>query len=109
MGSFDALFVGAATLDALALVDRFPAPDERVEAERIVYAGGGPAATAAVTAARLGVRAAFVGTVGDDANGRTIVEGLADEGVDVSGVGVQAGAASAASVVVVDRLNGTRA
>lgn len=105
----DAVFVGVATLDAIALVDGFPGADERVVASEIVYAGGGPAATAAVAAARLGIRAAFVGTVGDDANGRTILEGLADEGVDVSGVTVTEGAASAASVVVVDRVADTRA
>ena len=86
-----------------------PAPDERVVAREVVYAGGGPAATAAVAAARLGVRTAFVGTVGDDANGRAILAGLADEGVDVSGVTVLAGHPSAASVVVVDRVRDTRA
>lgn len=109
MTTFDAVFVGAATYDGVALVDRFPAPDERIVATDIVYGGGGPAATAAVAAARLGVRAAFVGTVGDDANGRSILEGLAAEGVDVSGVCVQPGQASAASVVIVDRVRGSRA
>jgi sulfofructose kinase len=105
----EAVFVGVATLDAIALVDGYPAPDDRVVAAEVAYAGGGPAATAAVAAARLGVRTAFVGTVGDDANGRTILRGLADEGVDVSGVTVTPGVASAASVVVVDRLHDTRA
>jgi sugar/nucleoside kinase (ribokinase family) len=106
---FDAVFVGVATLDAIALVEDFPAPDDRVLAEEIVYAGGGPAATAAVAAARLGVSAAFVGTVGDDANGRVILAGLEDEGVDVSGVSVVPGEPSAASVVVVDRIRDSRA
>jgi sugar/nucleoside kinase (ribokinase family) len=105
----DAVFVGTATLDAIALVDQFPGADERVLAAEVAYAGGGPAATAAVAAARLGVAAAFVGTVGDDDNGRSILVGLEAEGVDVSGVTVVAGEASAASVVVVDRVRGSRA
>lgn len=105
----DAVFVGVATLDAIALVEGFPAPDDRVLALEVAYAGGGPAATAAVAAARLGVATAFVGTVGDDANGRAILEGLEAEGVDVSGVRIAAGEASAASVVVVDRLRDSRA
>jgi sulfofructose kinase len=105
----EAVFVGVATLDAIALVDGFPAPDDRVLASEIVYAGGGPAATAAVAAARLGVASAFVGTVGDDANGRAILDGLEEEGVDVSGVRVSAHEASAASVVVVDRVRDSRA
>src|SRR4051794_26632167 len=107
--SVDAVFVGVATLDAIALVDGFPAPDDRVLASEIAYAGGGPAATAAVAAARLGVVAAFVGTVGDDANGRAILDGLEAEGGDVSGVRVSSDEASAASVVVVDRVRDSRA
>lgn len=107
--AFDAVFVGAATYDAIALVDGFPGADERVVAQSVVYAGGGPAATAAVAASRLGARVAFVGTVGDDANGRAILEGLSDEGVDVTGVSVSHTQDSAASVVIVDRTRGTRA
>jgi sugar/nucleoside kinase (ribokinase family) len=103
------VFVGAATIDSIALVGSFPAPDQRVVAEDLVFAGGGPAATAAVAAARLGVPAAFVGTVGDDADGERIIEGLVAEGIDVSGVTRAAGARSAASVIVVDRARGTRA
>ncbi|MEO7061533.1 MAG: PfkB family carbohydrate kinase [Lapillicoccus sp.] len=109
MSAFDAVFVGVATHDALALVERFPGPDERVLADEVTYAGGGPAATAAVAAARLGVRAAFVGTVGDDANGRSVLAGLTAEGVDVSGVCISSQHPTAASVVIVDRVRGTRA
>lgn len=109
MATYDAVFVGAATHDAVALVDVFPGPDERVVARSVVYAGGGPAATAAVAAARLGIAAAFVGTVGDDANGRAILDGLVSEGVDVSGVTVSQVHDSAASVVIVDRVRGSRA
>jgi sulfofructose kinase len=55
------------------------------------------------------VRSAFVGTVGDDANGRAVIAGLEAEGVDVTGVSVAAGESTAASVVIVDRSRGTRA
>jgi sugar/nucleoside kinase (ribokinase family) len=105
----EAVFVGVATLDAIALVPGFPGADERIVADEVSYAGGGPAATSAVAASRLGVRSAFVGTVGDDANGRAVLDGLAAEGVDVSGVTVAPGVATAASVVVVDRQRGSRA
>ena len=57
-------FIGAATLDALALVEQYPGPDERVVASDLRFAGGGPAATAAVAAARLGHEVAFIGAVG---------------------------------------------
>jgi sulfofructose kinase len=103
------VFAGAAVMDTIALVSRFPRPDERLVADDLVQAGGGPAATAAVAAARLGVRTAFVGSVGDDGDGHRILDGLRAENVDVAGVSMVAGARSAASVVVVDSVRDTRA
>ena len=102
-------FVGAATLDALALVDRYPDADERVVASAIAYAGGGPAATAAVVAARQGRDVAFVGAVGSDAEGEQIIAGLQAEGVRTDGVTVLGGARSGLSVVVVATATSTRA
>lgn len=94
--------IGAATLDAIAAVERYPASDERVEAVDIVRAGGGPAATAAVTLSRLGIPVSFVGTIGDDAAGKAIRDDLVAEDVDVSCMSTVRGARSAASVSVVD-------
>ena len=103
------VFVGAVTYDAIALVDHFPGPDERQVARDVVHAGGGPAATAAVAASRLGVPAALVGSVGADAVGEQILASLREEGVDVSAVQALPGQPSGTSVVVVDAGRGTRA
>lgn len=105
----DLVFVGVATHDTIALVDRYPDADERVVATQLVQAGGGPGATAAVAAARLGHSVAFVGTVGADAEGRWILDGLTSEGVDVSGVTIDPRLPSAASLVVVEATRATRA
>ena len=93
--------VGLATLDAIFAVPRHPSPDDRVVATELATAGGGPAATAAVTLARLGIRTFFVGAVGDDATGAAIRDGLEREGVDVSELAVVAGARSPQSTVLV--------
>jgi len=103
------VFVGVAALDTIALVGRLPQPDERITADAMTQAGGGPAATAAVTAARLGLRAAFVGAAGDDEDGDRILAGLSSEGVDVSGVIRVPGARSAASIGLVHRQRRGRA
>ena len=84
--------VGHATLDAIVAVPRLPQPDERLPATDGVLAGGGPAATAAVALARLGVAVAFAGRVGDDPAGSIVRDGLARDGVDVSLLDVVAGA-----------------
>jgi sugar/nucleoside kinase (ribokinase family) len=93
--------VGLATRDTILRVPEHPSPDGRVVADDLVVAGGGPAATAAVTLARLGVDAAFFGAVGDDEAGAFVRDGLAAEGVDVAGLAVVAGARTPQSVILV--------
>lgn len=104
------VFIGAITIDSIAAVPGYPGPDQRVLAVASVRAGGGPAATAAVTAARLGARdVRFIGVVGDDADGEGVCAELAGEGVDVTAVARISGAPTGSSVIVVDVERGTRA
>jgi sulfofructose kinase len=93
--------VGLATRDTILAVPEHPPPDGRVVASELVVAGGGPAATAAVTLARLGVDVAFLGVVGDDAAGAFVRSGLAGEGVDIRGLRVVHGARTPESVILV--------
>jgi sugar/nucleoside kinase (ribokinase family) len=92
--------IGHATLDAILAVPRLPASDERLPAASGALAGGGPAATAAVALARLGIAVAFGGRTGDDAPGRLIREGLLAEGVDVSALDVVPGSSPFTAVLV---------
>ena len=103
------LFVGCATLDSIALVQDYPAADSRTVASDFATAGGGPAATAAVAAARAGARTAFAGVLGTDEEGDRIVAGLEAEGVDTSAVVRDAGVKTGASVIVVSRATESRA
>ena len=61
--------VGLATRDTLYRLPEFPERDGRVIASERVVAGGGPAATAAVAIAKLGVPVRFVGIVDEDLPG----------------------------------------
>jgi sulfofructose kinase len=103
------LFVGCATLDSIALVQDYPAADSRTVATDFATAGGGPAATAAVAAARAGARTAFAGVLGTDEEGDRIVAGLEAEGVDTSAVIREPGVKTGASVIVVSRATESRA
>ncbi|UKA64550.1 PfkB family carbohydrate kinase [Arthrobacter sp. FW306-04-A] len=102
------VFIGTATTDTIALVEDYPGPDSRTVAEDLVIAGGGPAATAAVAAARTGARTAFIGTVGTDSDGERIVADLEAESVDVSAVTRSTSHPSGASIVVVARTGSSR-
>eukprot|EP00904_Undaria_pinnatifida_P000389 jgi/Undpi1/10350/HiC_scaffold_29.g12800.m1 len=68
------------------------------------------AATAITTlrASRLGLDACAMTKVGSDANGRLILEGLQEEGVDVSRVVVCDKTPSAFTYIIVDKEGGTR-
>ena len=103
------LFVGCATLDSIALVHDYPAADSRTVAEDFATAGGGPAATAAVAAARAGAKVAFAGVLGADEEGDRIIAGLESEGVDTSAVIRDPQVNTGASVIVVSKATESRA
>ncbi|UZX02092.1 ribokinase [Arthrobacter sp. CDRTa11] len=103
------LFVGCATLDSIALVQDYPAADSRTVATDFATAGGGPAATAAVAAARAGALTAFAGVLGTDEEGDRIVSGLEAEGVDTSAVIRDPNVKTGASVIVVSTATESRA
>ena len=88
MSSVQAVCVGVITIDTIALVEKYPGEDERVVAQEIIRAGGGPAAVAAVALSRLGIKSAIVGTIGDDADGHEVLRIFAKEGVDTSGISI---------------------
>ncbi len=96
------------TIDVLARVPYLPRPDEVFEVPAVEVHGGGPVASAMAAASRLGTACAVVGSVGDDAWGDWIAEGLADLGVDVTNLYRRAGAASPRSIVLVEGGTGRR-
>lgn len=106
---FDAIFIGIATIDTIALVQTYPAADSRTLANSLERSGGGVSATAAVAAARLGANVAFAGVVGADEEGEEIIRGLEREGVNTELVVRDGESRSATSVVIVADTTETRA
>ncbi len=80
----DVLCVGHAAYDIVFSVDHHPQADEKCFASSLLMGGGGPAANAAVTVARLGGIAAFAGYLGRDVFGEMHFEELLSEGVITS-------------------------
>jgi sulfofructose kinase len=103
----DVLCVGASTYDLVYSVDRHPQPDEKIRATSFIGCGGGPAANAAITVARLGLQAAFAGYLGTDIFGNAHIEELRQAGVYTSHV--TRGAYSSALSVVMVKPDGSRA
>ncbi|MEY3156859.1 MAG: hypothetical protein RL257_879, partial [Actinomycetota bacterium] len=103
------LCVGIATVDTIVLVDKYPSSNERVVALDSIRAVGGPATTAAVTLARLGVETALSCVIGDDDAGRFVFETLKREGIDTQHVVVDKSVRTATGTIVVSRSEQTRA
>ena len=78
----DVLCAGFACYDLIFSVERHPGPDEKVFAEQLYECGGGPAANAALAAARLGARCAFAGYLGEDHYGRKHLQEFMADGVE---------------------------
>lgn len=100
--------IGVITLDTVALVEKYPAEDERVIAHEIVRGGGGPAAVAAVALSRLGIKSAIVGTIGDDADGHEVLRIFKNEGVETSGISISS-TSTAGSVIIASKEHSSRA
>ena len=105
---FDLVCAGSACIDIVARVPHLPGPDESLPILAWTQQGGGKVATAAVAAARLGLRVAFVGAVGDDPLGRQIWDEFAAAGVDLAAAERQAGRTSDLSIVLADAATYTR-
>ena len=107
MTHFEYIGLGFCSNDHLATVPFIP-HDTKVRMISHAIMGGGPAANSTVCAASLGLSAAFVGTVGDDADGRMILDDFARQGVDTSMVKIRPGATSAIAYLWIEESTGAR-
>lgn len=103
----DVLCVGHASYDLVFSVPHHPGADEKIVADDLLGCGGGPAANAAVTVAKLGGKAGFCGYLGNDVYGDSHLRELHDHGVDTHWVVRGASPTPLSSVLV--KPNGQRA
>jgi ribokinase len=80
------IVVGSVNVDLTVRVERLPRAGETVVNGVLSRQGGGKNANQACAAARFGVPTRFVGAVGTDDMGTEAIDGLAELGVDASGV-----------------------
>ena len=102
------LCTGQCNIETIALVDRLPPPDTTLELKHFTIQGGGVAATACVTLARLGVNTRFIGKIGDDDNGDQIRRTLEADGVETSRMIVQPRGVTQFSFALVEKGTGRR-
>ncbi len=99
----DLIAIGAANMDIIAKIDKFPEIDDQVAVKSLSYAPGGSAANTVVSAAKLGLKVGFLGKVGRDHNGIELIKAFQDVGVDTDGIIVDADLPSGQVFIPVDQ------
>jgi sugar/nucleoside kinase (ribokinase family) len=105
---FDAIGFGLNAVDHLIVVPAYPAFDTKTRLREHLQAAGGQTASAMVGLQRLGLRTAYVGRFGDDAEGKFGLATLLAEDVDVSHVETVKDARTQLAFIVIDGRNGER-
>ena len=107
---FDVIGVGANSVDYVYRLPQFPQPDSPTAKQRIAHHAiscGGQTATTLSTCAAMGLRPAYVGTTGNDGNGRLIRDELSRRGVDITHAPLR-DAINPFAVILLDEQQGER-
>ncbi|CCU78454.1 hypothetical protein HSACCH_00622 [Halanaerobium saccharolyticum subsp. saccharolyticum DSM 6643] len=99
---FDVICFGDINVDYIGRMDRLPDIDEELPIYNLEKFCGGAATNVAVTLARLGKNTAYIGSIGDDYNGKELIDRLQNEGVDVSKVNKKEGYLSGTVFAIID-------
>src|SRR6185312_8772141 len=105
---FDVVGVGLNATDTILTVRRFPAYGGKTPFTGEFLSPGGQVATAMVACAVLGLRAKYIGTVGDDERGRIQVESLRGSGIDLTDLQQRTGCPNQSAYIIVDESTGER-
>ena len=102
------LGIGLNATDTLLLVPEYPAYAGKIAFDREMLSPGGQVATAVVACAKLGLRAKYIGTIGDDLRGQIQRESLEGTGVDTSSLIVRPGCPNQTAYIIIDERTGER-
>ena len=100
---FDVVGVGASCIDQVCRLPVFPeagGPRAKIRMQEQNRTCGGQVATALATCASLGLRAAYLGAVGDDDDGRRVRGELASRGIDLGHIEVSAAPTATATILL---------
>ncbi len=108
MNGIDVLVIGRSCLDYIAIVDRFPTENQKLPLEFRLAEGGGQGGTASCCISRLGGRAAYVGKLGNDDEGRFCLKRLKDFNVTTEFVEIISGGKTPVAYVFITTGSGAR-
>jgi len=105
---FDVVGFGLNSIDLITVVAEYPVANTKQRLQRFARLPGGQMATATAACARLGWRARYIGSFGDDDFGAFSRESLASAGVDISAARTVPGTPNQFAIILVDGRSGDR-
>ncbi len=105
---FDAAGFGVNAVDHLIVVPEYPPNDSTTRLIEHSQGAGGQTASAIVALQRLGMRTAYAGRFGADAEGAFGLQSLRDEGVDVAFAEVIEGSRTQVGYIIIEAKRGER-
>src|SRR6185295_4338162 len=106
--TFDAVGFGLNAVDHLIVVPEYPAFDTKVRFLEHKQTTGGQAATTMVALQRLGLKTAYAGRFGSDAEGQFGLQSIKSESVNTDYAEVIEGARNQVAFIIIDARNGER-
>ncbi|MBI2914347.1 MAG: carbohydrate kinase family protein [Firmicutes bacterium] len=94
--------LGSCTVDYFAMVPKILGPEEKVNCRDLHVYAGGVTANNLTQVARLGLWTGWFGKIGDDGNGKLLLQAFEEDGMDVSHVEVVPGRLSSSAWIPVD-------
>lgn len=107
MKNIELLGIGFCAVDYVGVVPYIPV-NSKVEMKNLKKQNGGACATAVFTAARLGLSTGFIGKIGNDEEGKMILEDFKKGKINTSGIIVEENASSATTFVWIEEKTGNR-
>jgi sugar/nucleoside kinase (ribokinase family) len=104
----DVVGLGLNATDTVIIVREFPALGGKERVASVSRQAGGQVATALVTCQRLGLRARYIGKVGDDDGGKFQLASLKREGLDLRYTSVVRDTPNQLAYIIVDQATGER-
>lgn len=106
--AFDIVGVGLNATDTLLLVPRFPVYAGKEPFLQEVVSPGGQVASALAFCSKLGLRAKYIGSVGDDEAGQIQLDSLKEAGLDLEDLEIRANCANQRAYIIIDQSTGER-
>jgi ribokinase len=94
--------IGSLNVDTILEIPRLPKPGETLAMHNQSFAGGGKGSNQGIAAGRAGADTYFIGKVGDDANGKFMINSMTESGINVDQITVTKDAKTGQAFILLD-------